>query len=119
MAYKDQTTIKFIHQFPDDYRIVPANGAWGGVSPRGDLLMHLFVEHSQVPREEIQIVKEDGSLAPLKKTTKEIEVMRTMQIGVVLNVEQAVSIAKWMLEKVEKYKSAQKVEKTKMKQNDT
>jgi len=104
MANKDKTTVKFVHKFTDDYRIIPANGAWGGVSPRGDLLMHFFVEHTKVPREEIQVVKEDGSLDSSRKKTKEVEIIRTMQIGVNMNIEQVTHLANWILENVERYK---------------
>ena len=115
MVENKKTTIKFLHQFPDNYKLVPVNGAWGGVSPRGDLLMHFFLEHSKVPQEEIQIAKHDGSLVPLKEKTNEIQVVRAMQIGVSMNREQAVSIANWMLEKVKKYEEDTKVSKKKLK----
>ena len=111
MADKDPTMVKFIHKFTDDYRIIPANGAWGGVSPRGDLLMHFFIEHAKVPQEEIQVAKEDGSLSPPKKKIKEIEIVRTMQIGVNINIEQATHLANWILENVERYKTGKMAKK--------
>lgn len=115
MTKKRKDTVKFIHQFPDNYRILPVNGAWGGITSRGDLVMHLFVEHTKVPQEEIQIVKEDGSFVPVRKESEEIEVLRVMQTGVMMNREQAVSMARWMLDKVEKFEHVIKVEKKKLK----
>ena len=76
MVEKKQKTIQFIHQFSDDYRIVPANGAFGGISARGDLIMHFFLEHSKVPHEEINISKPDGSLEISREETNEVEVIR-------------------------------------------
>lgn len=105
MVDEKKGTVKFIHKFPDDYRIVPANGAWGGISPRGDLLMHFFVEHTAVPEIEIKSLNEDGTLAS-KKIKNEIEVVRDMQFGVMLTVEQANSLAYWILDKVKSFEEA-------------
>ena len=103
--------VKFIHNWPDDYKIYPANGAWGGVSARGDMILHFFVEHHPVPKEEIQIIKEDGTLAPREtKPKEEVKAARTMQVGIMINREQVVSLADWMLKKVEEYEKARKAD---------
>ena len=97
--------LKFLHNIPADYKIYPANGAWGGVTARGDLLLHFFIEHQIVPKEQIQDVKADGSLAPLEVLPKEeVEVARDMQVGIMINLDQAADVAKWMLAKVEQYR---------------
>ncbi|HDQ07105.1 MAG TPA: hypothetical protein ENN36_10360 [Candidatus Bathyarchaeota archaeon] len=108
MADNYKATIKFTHKFPEDYRIVPANGAWGGISARGDLVMHFFVEHAEVPSEEIICKKIDGSIETSTKQKKEIKVTRAMQFGVMLPRDQATALAQWILEKVEKFEESKK-----------
>lgn len=106
--------VKFIHRWPPDYKIYPANGLWGGVTARGDLLVHFFVEHVVVPKEQIQMVKDDGTLAPPEREVgKEPEVARDMQVGIMMNREQAVSTANWILDKIKKYEETVKKESEK------
>jgi hypothetical protein len=101
---KKPTKVKYIHHWPADYRIYPANGIWGGITGRGDFVMHFFVERHIVPKEEIQDIKDDGTVAPIKQEPKEeLEVARDMQMGIMINREQAANIAKWILEHVESY----------------
>lgn len=96
--------VKFIHNMPKDYRIYPANGVFGGMTARGDLVMNFFVEHHVIPPEQVQKVKADGSLAPIKtEQQEELEVSRVFQMGVMVNREQALDIAKWIMEKVKQY----------------
>jgi len=93
--------VKFIHHWPKEYRIYPANGAWGGVTGRGDFVFHFFVERHDIPEEDIQNVQEDGSLTPLEKEIpEELPIARDMQVGILMNREQSVSLANWILEQV-------------------
>lgn len=108
---KKAKKIRFIHNKPQDYRIYPVNGVWGGISGRGDLICNFFVEHHEVPKEEVHSLKEDGSLGPLeKKPREEVRVIRDLQVGILVNREQAVSIANWILEKVKEYEKVTKKE---------
>jgi hypothetical protein len=111
MVKKKPTTVKFNHKFPDDYRIVAVNGAWGGISPRGDLLMHFFIEHKTVPDQEIKSLKEDGSFDDSKDFPTEIEIDRKMQIGVMMPREQAASLAHWILDKIQHFESDKKTKR--------
>jgi len=108
---EERKRVKFVHHWPTDYKIYPANGAWGGVSGRGDVILHFFVERHVVPEEEVQTIKEDGSLAPIeRKPQEELQLARDMQVGILVNREQAVGIANWILQKVKQYEDAIKKE---------
>ena len=108
---KKAKKIKFIHNKPQDYRIYPVNGVWGGVSGRGDLICNFFVEHHEVPKEEVFSIEEDGSLRDInKKPKEEARAIRDLQVGILVNREQAVSIANWMLEKVKEFEKITKEE---------
>lgn len=108
---KKAKKIKFIYNKPQDYRIYPVNGVWGGVSGRGDLICNFFVEHHEVPKEEVLALKEDGSLEPIKEKPKEqVNVIRDLQVGILVNREQAISIANWILEKVKEFEKVTKEE---------
>lgn len=96
--------VKFIHNRPDDYKIYPVNGVWGGMTPRGDLICHFFVEQQAIPEELVHKLEEDGSLGPpVEEPRKKPIVIRDFQAGILLNREQAISFANWILEKVSGY----------------
>ena len=41
--------MKFVFEYDKDYRIVAANGVWGGVTPRGEINIDFFVERQRIP----------------------------------------------------------------------
>ncbi len=40
---------EFFFEYDKDYRIVAANGVWGGITLRGDIHLDFFVERQDVP----------------------------------------------------------------------
>lgn len=43
---KDQITEATIaYRYAKDYRLVPANGSFGGITPRADIMIHFFEEY--------------------------------------------------------------------------
>jgi hypothetical protein len=103
--------VRFIHNRPEDYKIYPINGIWGGMTGRGDLICHFFLEHQEVPAVEVQPIKEDGSLGSVERGNEgEARIVRNFQMGIVVNREQAVAIAKWMLDNVKRFEEEQKKE---------
>lgn len=98
--------VKFVYNKPEGYQIFPVNGVFGGITPRGDLLCNFFYEYGDVPNiEEMQISKE-GRLKPLKKPKKKVSFRRDLKVGISVNLEQAVSIANWILEKARAYEKS-------------
>ena len=84
-----------------DYRTVSAQGAYGGVTPAGDIIAHFFIEHEQVPDGVKLIVDEDGKRKGEKKITEELILTRELQIGVVMNPHIAQVIGNWLIKKSE------------------
>ena len=103
-----QITIKFTRS--KDYKIVPANGCFGGVTPRGEILVEFFEEHFPTPDMVVHELTEQGTLGPEKVRHTEGELVRELQIGVVLQPNQAESIARWLLGKVEEVKKKVRAE---------
>ena len=99
-------TIKYIQA--TDYKIIAANGAYGGVTPKGDIMMNLFVEHATVPESVTHDVVE-GKLGPQVATDKGGSMFtRDLQIGVVMSADQAEQIAVWLHGKAEEVKKLKK-----------
>lgn len=97
--------VKYTYRKADDYKIIFANGVYGGITPRNELKFDFIHEYKETPGIEIIPVKEDGSPAPIEKEIpEEIEITRELKIGIILNLDQAESIGRWMLAKVEAFK---------------
>jgi len=82
-----------------DYKIVPATGAWGGPTPQGELICSFYVEHSNIP-ESIEMEIKDGSSKEIKRLTTH-DLVRELQIGIVMRPDIAKSIGEWLTKKAE------------------
>lgn len=107
--------IKFLFQKAADYKLLPVNGAWGGVTTRGDFLLEFFVEHNITPNYVVHEVTAEGKLGnEIERGPKEpgdvILVARELVGGISLSIEQATSIAKFILEKCANFEEEKKKE---------
>ena len=91
----------------DDYAQIPANGIFGGLTPRGDLICHFFLEYQDLPEEETFPI-EDGK--PVTEATRrtfhvpvqegEILMRREMKVAIILPIQQVPSVISWFEEKL-------------------
>jgi len=89
--------IKITFKRAADYRMIPVTGAWGGVSPQGEIIFDLFVEKLEVP-ESVQIKVEPGH--PPVEIGRQGQVhVRESQIGVVVRPDIARSLGEWLIQK--------------------
>lgn len=108
---KKPKKVKFVYYTPEDYKIYPVNGAWGGPTARNDIIVNFFVERQEMPREEVHSIGENGSLGPIEKEQKEeVQIARELQVGIVLNPDQALDIAEWLKKNVDQLRRLQKGE---------
>jgi hypothetical protein len=84
-----------------DYRVVAANGAWGGLTPKGDIMMSLYIEHAKTPLTVTHSV-DAGKLGPeIDRDTAGTAITRHLQVGVMMSPQTAETVANWLLGKVE------------------
>ena len=93
------TKITFHYEKDEDYRLIPVNGVWGGMTPRGDILTHFFHESYTLPKAVTHVVTSDGQLGEEVQRIPKNEIQRKVLVGMVLTAEQAESIGKWLLAK--------------------
>ncbi len=110
---KDQIKEAVIYyQVPLDHRILPVNGCYGGLGPRGELIINFFEETFPLPKTVTHEVIADGTLG--KQKTVEIEggnLVRHVQASIAVSIEHAESIGKWMLKNVEDFKKQRGIKK--------
>jgi hypothetical protein len=98
------------YQKPVDYKVLPVNGCFGGIGPRGGLVVHFFLEMVPLPKMVVHEITHDGRLGKEKSRHVDTgQLVRQLQVGITIDPVQAESIAKWMLGKVDEIKKALKV----------
>ena len=90
------------YEYDSDYRIVAANGMYGGITPRGDLRVDFFVEHQPAPEpgEFAYETRPDGTAKEVRKSKKK-KLVRRVQIGVLLPAQHIEGFAQWFQKKAD------------------
>jgi hypothetical protein len=86
----------------EGYKLVPATGAWGGVTPQGEIVFDLYVERKQFPQHIVMVRQESGGYKEDEDRKEEGAMVREAQVGVVLRPDIAYQIGKWLMETAKK-----------------
>ena len=98
---KPEMTFKYI--FTYDYNPVYVNGAHGGVSPRGELVMNFYMERQPLPNAITHEITQAGTIGPetdAEPSDLGRSLVRQVINGVVLNYNTARELHYWLGEKV-------------------
>ena len=98
---KPEMTFKYI--FTYDYNPVYVNGAHGGVSPRGELVMNFYLERQPLPNAITHEITPAGGIGPeteMDPADLTHSVVRHVTNGVVLNYGTARELHYWLGEKL-------------------
>ena len=95
--------ITFAYERGPEYRTVYANGAHGGITPKGEYRFDLFFEYPKAPRSVAHSVTPDGLGPEVDRTPPDSAVARELQVGVVMTPDGAKSLAHWILESIRQY----------------
>jgi hypothetical protein len=110
MSHK-KPEIAFKYLYDDGYNPSYVNGAQGGFSPRGEMVIHFYMERQGLPETITHEITPDGTIgretgmepADLNKT-----MVRYIDTGVVMNYENARLIHAWLGEKLREMEAMQK-----------
>lgn len=94
--------VKFIFRKADDYKLYYSNGAYGGLTPHGDIVCNFFFEYPSLPDVETADFVE-GKVVPNETESKELEIIRELQTGIIITPIEAKNLALWLLQKVKEY----------------
>jgi hypothetical protein len=114
---KPEMTFKYI--FTYDYSPVYVNGAHGGVSPRGELVMNFYLERQPLPNAITHEITQAGTIGP--ETAVEPEdlgrsLVRQVINGVVVNYNTARELHFWLGEKLKEMEALEQARATMMAQ---
>jgi hypothetical protein len=117
----DLDKIKFHYIKGNFFRVIHVDGAFGGISPTGEIFFSLFSQRPPIPQLTVQQVKEDGELGDeivSERVTKD-GLVRELEIGVSMRPEVAETLIKFLQERVDIYHkmAGQKEEEKEQKTN--
>ena len=101
----EQRELRFRYLKSHFFRVIHADGAWGGISPRGDIHMSLYNERWAMP-DSSRIVLGDGDkvLSP-EEYEMSGEVIRELEADVVVDLDTARRLYVWLGQKIEEFET--------------
>ena len=98
---KNEMTFKYIFQY--DYNPIYVNGAHGGISPRGELVMNFYLERQPLPNAIVHEITPAGTIGPetaVDPSDLTRSLVRQVINGVVVNYQTARELHYWLGEKL-------------------
>lgn len=95
----EERQINFKYVFDEKYNPAYCNGAFGGISTQGEIVVNFFMERMPIPNSTTNSVNPDGSLGGVISTDPENldeTVIRYVSNGIVLSENSAKAIHEWL-----------------------
>lgn len=100
---------RIIFSEADWYKLVPATGAWGGVSPQKEIIVDFYVDNRRNPEYMDIEAEKDGKITKEERTPSSESIDRILQFGVVMRPDIARSIGQFLIDKAnEVFEKAEK-----------
>ena len=92
----------------NSFRVVHADGAYGGITPHGYIHMALFNERIPIPQETEHIIGPDGTLGDEVEESRiaRTGVIREVEVDVIMNLNTATALYDWLEKKISILKDA-------------
>lgn len=103
---KKSNKVKFKYIFADDFNPKYVNGAYGGLTPQGELVVNFFFERTALPYSQTYEIGPSGEVGKKieeKPLTEHPQIVRIIENGIILNREGAERIYKWLANKISEF----------------
>ncbi|MCW8138044.1 MAG: hypothetical protein KIT58_03975 [Planctomycetota bacterium] len=97
--------VKFDYIKSNYFRVVHADGFWGGLNGMLDLRMSVWNERAPIPQQVTHVVTEAGQLGPEVRPERISRgaVVREVEVDIVMSYEVAKGMHQWLGKKLEQY----------------
>ncbi|MBI2192384.1 MAG: hypothetical protein HYU36_10400 [Planctomycetes bacterium] len=94
--------VKFDYIKSNHFRVIYADGVWGGLTPRLKMQITFWNERHPIPRQIVQeLTEKEQPGRELRRESREA-IVRELEASVIMDLEVARSFCKWLTEKIEK-----------------
>lgn len=103
---KQPTEITFDYIKSNFFRVIHADGAFGGLAPNGNIHMALYNERQAIPTKMVYPIEGTGLGPEIRKKRKGREgLVREVEVDVILSIEQAQALHTWLTNKIEAFET--------------
>lgn len=95
--------VQFHYVKSNFFRVVYAEGAWGGLSPAGRIVINFYNERAPIPLLQTVAVNPDGSLGAIVTAEGKSGILREVEVAVTMDVDHARELHKWLADKIGQY----------------
>jgi hypothetical protein len=90
--------VKFDFIKSNFFRVVHADGAFGGIAPHGQIAMTLFSERMAIPQEVVHEVQSDQTLGPEIRSERKTRdaIVREVEVCAYMNIDVARAVRDWL-----------------------
>src|ERR1043165_9730684 len=92
---KEQTVVSFRYVKSQYFRVIDADGAWGGVSPRGNIHISFYNERAALPDSSKFTVSGTGEIVVPERFHASSKIVRELECDVILDLTTAKSLHQW------------------------
>jgi hypothetical protein len=81
------------------FRVIHADGAWGGLSPRGDIHIAFYNERAAIP-DVSKLAVSEGKVIALEEFAASSQLVREVEVDVVVDLVTAKGLQAWLTDKI-------------------
>jgi hypothetical protein len=96
----DQQEVTFNYFKSQFFRVIHADGAWGGVSPRGDIHISFYNERIAIPDKSRLRISESGTAVRPEEFESTSAIVREVEVDVVVDLTTAIQLREWLNNKI-------------------
>ncbi len=89
----------------NNYKTYYADGIFGGITPKGKLYMEPFIERGATPRQVKHTLMDDGSLDSGTIVEGKKDIIREIECGILMDIENAKALRDWLNSKIEEFET--------------
>ena len=93
-------SIEFHYIKSNSFRVVHADGVWGGLTPRGYISMSFFSERNPIPRRITYDVTPEDMLGQETGRDSRSGFIREVEVEVMVDLDMAKSLIRWLEDKI-------------------
>lgn len=94
----DKPKVQFHYNKSNLFRVIHADGAWGGLTPDLNLFVGFYSQRPPIPNMTVQPLMDDGTLGEEIREAKisKAGIVREMEAGIVLSESTVDSLIEWL-----------------------
>ena len=98
----DNRSITFHYIKSNSFRVVHGDGVWGGGTPNGNISMSFWSQRAPIPQTLTHEITPGGDLGDEIARESKQDVIREVEVAVVVSLDVAKSLVTWLEDKVER-----------------